>query len=183
MAHVCSSATVRTRYTRQHGQEHREGSRGDGTSPCEQGTGQGEAQHRGDKQLYLANVILCAVILLLFWVGKVPILLLGFAGGATLFMVAGYVMVQKEPYTWSLLIACIWTGIVALRAYTGNLGPNLETFLACTWTLGCWIMVPTTKRVKTLLAQHPDLWVAKKMADDGSPVRKKRGGRGGRKRR
>ena len=75
-------------------------------------------------------------------------LMIGLAAGATLLMVAGYVQIQKEPYTWSLIIAGIWTAILALCAINGNLGADPPTFLSGAWTRGCWMMVPTTKRVK-----------------------------------
>ncbi|MHC4954785.1 MAG: hypothetical protein ACYTGZ_12940 [Planctomycetota bacterium] len=127
------------------------------------------------RNFYLANVILCSVVLLLVWLAGAPLLLTVVASGAALFMVAGYVQIQKQPYVWSLIIACIWTVIVAGMAFTGGLGPNLNTFLACAWTLGCWMMLPTTTRVTKLRAQYPDLWVSKKMAvSSGRPTRRKK---------
>jgi len=101
-------------------------------------------------------------------------LMIGLAAGATLLMVAGYVQIQKEPYTWSLIIAGIWTAILAMQAISGNVGPDVQTFLAGAWTLGCWMMVPTTKRMKQLLAQHPDLWVAQRIGATGASKKRSR---------
>ncbi|MHC4849799.1 MAG: hypothetical protein ACYTEG_15280 [Planctomycetota bacterium] len=116
------------------------------------------------RSFYLANIILCGVILLFVWLGEASGLTIGVAALATGAMVAGFMQIRTRPFVWSLIIACVWTVLMALMGNAGLLmPPNLLTFLGGAWTLGCWMMLPTTTRVNKLLAEHPDLWISKKM--------------------
>jgi len=126
------------------------------------------------RNFYKANLILCAIVTgALAMFGAAPVVL-ALAGGATVFMCVGMLQIANKPFEWSLAIAVIWTLIMGAHAYGGGLGPNLTTFLGGAWTLGCWIMLPTTRRVNRLLGQYPDLWVAKKMRNQRSAPTRRR---------
>ena len=120
------------------------------------------------RNFYLANIILCGVILLFMWMANASTIATGAAALATMAMIAGYMQIKQQPFLWSIIIASVWTVLMAMMANAGFLGPNLMTFLGGAWTLGCWMMLPTTTRVNKLLAEHPDLWVSKKMTGGGT---------------
>lgn len=126
------------------------------------------------RNFYIANIMLSALVLGVFWLAEASMPYL--AGGVIALgvMVTGYIQIQKQPYVWSIVIACIWTAIMGLASLGGVLSLNLYTFLGGVWTAGCWMMVPTTKKANDLLEQYPDLWVSKKMATEGTGRKRRR---------
>jgi hypothetical protein len=72
--------------------------------------------------------------------------------------------VRKEPFLWTLGAAAVWTLFsFALIALGVARAAGIWFFVVCAWALGCWLMLPTTRRVRELLGKHPDLWVARQM--------------------
>jgi hypothetical protein len=121
---------------------------------------------RAFSSFYLANAILVAVLLLLSLGG--PTIVVALYAGALALMIAGIYQVRRQPFVWAILIAGVWTALVAGHLIAGRSVQSLMFVLAVLWTIGCWTMVPATVRVKKLVAQYPDLALAKKL----------RGGRG-----
>jgi hypothetical protein len=126
------------------------------------------------RNFYLTNVILSLLIAVPTALSDGPMLWKALTGAVAAFMIAGYVQIAKDPFVWSLIIASIWSVLLAAAAYKGVLKMNLYTILGVLWTLGCWMMLPTTTRVNKLLAQYPDLWIAKKMTGRGQAPHKGR---------
>jgi len=124
------------------------------------------------RNFYLTNVILSLLVFVPLVLSDAPTLWKALAGAVAAFMIAGYVQIAKDPFTWSLIIASVWTLMIAAGAYKGTLRLDLWGVLAGIWTLGCWMMLPTTTRVKRLLAEYPDLWISRKMTGRGTTQRK-----------
>ena len=118
------------------------------------------------RSFYIANVILCGVMLLAALLTGLTVLIAA-CGAAFLFMVAGAVQVRAHPFGWSVAIAAIWTLLVVAWVAKGVGLTRLEFLLAALWTIGCWSMLPATARVNKLLAQHPDLRAAKALRPGG----------------
>lgn len=119
------------------------------------------------RNFYIANAILWGVPLALVLLVPGQVLLKAIFAAGFLFMVAGAAQVRNQPFVWSILIASIWTLYLASHVVRGGRLMSLGFLLSLGWTLGCWMMVPTTVRVNKLIAQHPDLWISKKMRPGG----------------
>jgi uncharacterized MAPEG superfamily protein len=124
------------------------------------------------RNFYIANAMIAGLVL--------AVLLLGKAGplytviGAVIFVLAlaGIRGVRSEPFLWTLGAASVWTLLVALQVATGAWRtpegkPTLPFIVACLWTLGCWMLLSRTRRVRDVLREHPDLWISRKMRGRG----------------
>jgi hypothetical protein len=62
----------------------------------------------------------------------------------------------------------VWTLLVAAQIAAGAWRkPSIWFFLQCAWVLGCWTLLPKTRRVRDVLREHPDLWISRKMRGRG----------------
>jgi len=119
------------------------------------------------RNFYMTNAILWGIMLLGFLLAEGQGIFIAVAGLGFAFMVAGILQVRKQPFLWSILIASIWTLYLALYLFQGGRLTSTGFLVSASWTLGCWMMLPTTVGVNKLLAQYPDLWISKKMRPGG----------------
>lgn len=120
------------------------------------------------RSLYVATAILAGVMLalgLLADAGPVFIGTYAVVFVAALFGIRG---VNTEPFLWTLGAAVFWTLDVAARLALGTArSSGMWFFVICAWALGCWMMLPSTRRVRELIRKHPDLWIARRMPGRG----------------
>ncbi len=128
----------------------------------------GQAQRKilAIRNFYIANAILWGFPMLFSLLLPWFLLKALFVGGFVL-MITGAVRVRQSPFVWSILIAAIWTVVVVGWIGFGFEVASIRFALAAIWTVGCWLMLPATVRVKALIARHPDLWISKRMQPGG----------------
>ena len=119
------------------------------------------------RSFYVANAILWGVPLVFVLLFSGNIVAKAVFGAGFALMVVGASKVREQPFAWSILIASIWTVAVVGWVALGATLMSINFLLAAGWTLGCWMMLPTTVRVNKLLEQYPDLWISKKMRPGG----------------
>jgi hypothetical protein len=119
------------------------------------------------RNFYIANAMLAGIVLGLMLLAEAPPLYAGIAAAVFLAALAGIRGVRSEPFLWTLGAAAVWTLVVGLQVATGAV-LGLYFFLSCAWALGCWFMLPTTRRVRDLMRENPDLWIARRMRDRGT---------------
>jgi uncharacterized MAPEG superfamily protein len=116
------------------------------------------------RNFYIANAMLAGLVLGVVLLAGAPPLFIAIAAAVFLLTLAGIRGVRSEPFLWTLGAAAVWTLLVVAEIVAGAAArPNIWFFLHCTWALGCWLMLPTTRRVRELLRAHPDLWVSRQM--------------------
>lgn len=76
----------------------------------------------------------------------------------TLLMATGALLVRRQPFLWAVVLASFVTLTTALGFAQGGI-PILGTI----WSIALWAAVRTTLPVKRLLAEFPDLRIARKM--------------------
>lgn len=119
------------------------------------------------RSFYIANAMLAGIVLGVMLLAEASAVAVAIAAAVFLVALAGIRGVRTEPYLWTLGAALVWTALVAFQVAIGAYG-GLMFFLSCAWTLGCWVMLPTTLRVRELLKAHPDLRIARKMRERGT---------------
>lgn len=110
----------------------------------------------------------------------VPSLLAGYpigiaTGGIALaIMVPGFVLIVRQPLLWSLVIAALWTVLVAVEyVFAGGAGIGvgfaIEVFIA----IAMWAGVTQAARLQRLMQENPELTLAKRRV---APERRVAGG-------
>lgn len=117
---------------------------------------------RAIRSFYIANAMIAGLVLGVMLLVKAPPLFTGVSVGIFLLTLAGIRGVRSEPFLWTLGVAAVWTLLVLLQIALGSVR-DIGFFLSCAWTIGCWTMLPSTRRVHELLRKHPDLWISRKM--------------------
>lgn len=124
------------------------------------------------QSLYVASAILACILFLLLFLGGAGPLVKAVFGAGFLLAIWGIWGVKSEPFLWTIGAAAFWTLVAgSLIAAGAARAAGIWFFVVCAWALGCWVMLPTTRRVKELLRAHPDLSVSRKMR--GAPRRRR----------
>lgn len=108
--------------------------------------------------IFLAALSALQFFLLLALRPDVPGLLVG--GAVVGVLVLGAVFLQRQPFAWTLVLACLMT-LAVLLTILGNLAKGEFTLLSIPWlwiilTIACWTATTSMLNVKVLLAQHGD---------------------------
>jgi len=84
-------------------------------------------------------------------------------------MVAGAVLVARQPRVWSIVIASLFTVSALLDAIGGS--STVVMGINGFWTICLWAAVAVAFRMSALIEQHPDLWIAKRLRGEREAVR------------
>ena len=136
--------------------------------------GQADRAIRAVRTIFIVGAVLYGLVTLLLTAAppsQLRTLLLLVCVATTCLMTAGAVLVRKNPFVWSLVLACLSTLGVVGGLLMGGL-PWLQAIIM----FAAWGAVGQATRMKTLIARHPDLAIAQRLS--GREARPSRGRRG-----
>src|SRR5262245_18837707 len=124
------------------------------------------------RNFYIANAMIAGALLGFMLLAKAPPLVTVIGAVIFALALAGIRGVRSEPFLWTLGAASVWTLLVALQLATGTWSTvdgktSILFIVTCLWVAGCWVILAKTRRVRDVLREHPDLWIARKMRGRG----------------